>query len=183
MSENFAGWLPAGVQRRQAVEDQAERREARQAERDRADRQEQAAERALGAYRAAAEARGESIGAVELATGQGLGRGLDDIFSDAIAAADHEDARQAARAHREAGIEPEHIMVGRSDGWPSSAYEAGRMVRQAGQLHRDLVMTQAREASRRGRFGEHAAAVRSEHTGTGREYDIGREYNTGFVIR
>src|SRR5260370_934013 len=78
------------------------------------------------------------------ARGGGLGGSVGDVFADAVAMADHEDARQAARAHREAGLEPEHVMVGRSDGWPSSEYELERTLRRAEDMHRELVAYRAR---------------------------------------
>jgi hypothetical protein len=172
-------WLPASVQRRIAVEEQAERRLARAADRERQDREESAHERAVGAYRAAAEARGEQVSALAIARGEGLGRSLQDVLGDATAAADHEDARQAARARREAGVEPDHVMVGRS-AWPESEYELGRLLREADELHRELVHAQARQASRQGRGAEHIeahrAAAQRAHDGDARRsgyYDAG----------
>jgi hypothetical protein len=136
-----AAWLPARVRRAQAAEDAAERREARRSEAARAEASDAAHDRHLGHYKAACELRGEHVSAMALATGEDIGRSLDDILADAIAAADHEDARQAARAHREAGLEPEHVEVGRSDGWP---YDLDRQLRQAEDNHRELVALRAR---------------------------------------
>ena len=161
------GWLPAGVQRRMAVEEQAERREARAAELERAEQAEQAHDKALGAYRAAAEARGETVSALALATGQGIGRSIEDVFADARLAADREDGRAAARRRHEDGdvvfIDREPRIQGASrSSWPSSSYEADRQLRQADQLHRDLVQTQSRMASRRGQAAEHVEAERAK---------------------
>jgi hypothetical protein len=139
----MAMWLPPRVARLQEAEDARERRETRREEAERAEAAEAAADKSLSAYRLAAEARGESVSAVALATGEGIGRSMADVFADAVAAADHEDARQGAKAKREAGIEPDHVMVGRSDGWPESAYQADRQIRRADELHRDLVRYKA----------------------------------------
>jgi hypothetical protein len=177
-------WLPASVQRRIAVEEQAERRLARAADRERQDREESAHERAVGAYRAAAEARGEQVPALAIARGEGLGRSLQDVLGDATAAADHEDARQAARAHREAGLEPAHVEVGRSDGWPSSSYELDRQLRQADELHHDRIAYRARLASRQGRSAEHIEAERAkaDHA-RGRDTRRSGYYDAGEITR
>jgi hypothetical protein len=135
-----AMWLPARVRAAQEAEERAEAREARRAEAARAEAAEAAADKGLGAYKAAAEMRGETVSAMALASGEEIGRSLEDVFADAIAAADHEDARQGARAKREAGIEPEHVEVGRSDGWP---YELDRQLAQAEENHRELVRWKA----------------------------------------
>jgi hypothetical protein len=145
-----AAWLPARVQRRIAAEEHAEAREARRSEAARVEAADAAREKSLGAYRAAAEARGETVSAMALATGEGIGRSMADVFADAIAAADHEDARQAAQARREAGLEPEHVVVGRS-AWPESEYVLDRQVSQLEDNHRELVRWKARL--------DHAAAI------------------------
>ena len=129
MSDDQAGfgvpsWLPPRLQRQLASLEAADALEARRAEHEREDRQEAAEERALQAYRQAAEMRGDVVSAVELATGQGTGRTLDEIFGDAIAHADREDARAAAREHRD----DREVLVGRSDGWPGSEFELDRMI-------------------------------------------------------
>jgi hypothetical protein len=80
---------------------------------------------------------------MQLATGQDIGRSMPDIFADALAAGDREDARAAAIERRLAGS-GEFIGVSRSDGWPESPYEADRMLRRADDLHRDLVAVRAR---------------------------------------
>ncbi len=149
MSE-MAGWLPPAVARRVADDDAHERAQARRDEAERADQADACRENALAAYKTAAEARGEVVSAVQLATGEGIGRTTADIFGDAIAAADREDARTAARQRHEDGevvfIDREPVLHGasRSDGWPSSSYEADSMLRRARGLHSDLVRTMAR---------------------------------------
>jgi hypothetical protein len=167
MSEQTAGfgWLPASVQRRMAVEEQAERRAARDAEREREARREAAEDKALNAYKAAAEQRGEIVSALALATGQGIGRSIQDVFADARLAGEREDGRAAARQRHEDGevcyIDREPTIQGASrSAWPESEYEFDRQLRQAGELHRDLVMTQARLAARQGRSAEHIATQR-----------------------
>jgi hypothetical protein len=147
------GWLPPSVARRMAAEEQRERREAREAERARQAHAEAAQDRAVALYAAQAQARGEDLGAMQLASGRGLGRTVEETLADAVAAADHQDAREGARAKREAGAELAHVEVGhvevgrsagRPDGWPSSSYELERMIREAQGLHRDLVAVRAR---------------------------------------
>jgi hypothetical protein len=150
MSEQ-QGWalgdLPAGIQRRMAASDAAEAREGRAAEAEREARREAAHERALTAFRSAAEARGEYVSGVALATGQAGGRSLADIFAGVEAAADREDARLgAAERHQRDdwgyldGREPQ--LAARSS-WPGSEFEASRMIERAEDLHRDLIAYQA----------------------------------------
>lgn len=144
MSE-LSGWgdevrLPASVLARQAREEQAERVEAARAEREQADRVEAAEDRARMAYRNAAEGRGEAVGAMQMATGQGLGRSLADIFADAEASAAREDARAAARARRaEVFGDPSDSEAAEDrSGWPSSVREADRQLRRYEELRGDL---------------------------------------------
>ena len=169
-------WLPPSVARAQAFEDVAEARAARAERRARVDAAEAAHDGAVGAYMAGAAMRGEVVSAADVASGN-IGRSMADVFGDAIAAADHEDARQAAKAHREAGREPEHVMV-RSDGWPESSYELDRQLRRAGDLHRDRVMFEARLASRQGRAAGHIEALR-RNTST----SLAREVEQGTITR
>jgi hypothetical protein len=158
-------WLPASVQRRIAVEEQAERREARDAERAREARAEAAGDKALAAYRQQAEGRGEVLSAMALAAGEGIGRSIEAVLGDAMAAADREDARQRSRDRREdvCFIDAEPVIAGASrSAWPESEWELNRMLRQADELHHDLVMTQTRQASRAGRSAEHLEAERAK---------------------
>jgi hypothetical protein len=159
-------WLPPGVIRAQAIEDQAERREARRAEAARQERADGMAESGLAAYKAAAEGRGETVGAMAMATGEVPGRGLEDIFGAAVAAADREDARSAARESREDKhfVDSDVVLHGasRSDGWPGSSYELSRMIDQAQDLRRWMTMYEARLASRQGRGAEHIEALRAK---------------------
>jgi hypothetical protein len=155
-------WLPPALARRHAVEDAHERAEARRAKAERQDRDAERHERALASYRAAAEARGEVVSAMEVARGEVGGRELGDIFADAAAAGDREDARQASRDRREdvVFIDREPVIHGASrSAWPESEYELGRMLREAGELHRDRIAYEARQASRGGRAAEHLEAV------------------------
>ena len=149
MSETgLGGWIPPRAARLQAAEDARERQEARRAEAERADRAEQAHDAALSQYAAQAESRGEVISAIQLATGQGLGRTTADILADAQGAADREDARQASRDQREdvhyIGANEPTLHASRSDGWPGSSYEAARLLRRARDLHADLVAVRAK---------------------------------------
>ena len=156
-------WLPARVQRSIAAEEARERREERDAQRKRDERREQAHDRALSAYREAADARGEVVGAVALARGEDIGRDINDILGDARAAAEREDVRRASADRREdvfwIDAEPTIHGTSRSRG-PETLYEVERMVSQAEQLHRDRIAYEARVASRRGSFDEHQARVR-----------------------
>lgn len=172
-------WLPPSVQRRIADEDARERAAGKREEAVRADVADQAHDRALSAYRAAAEARGEVVSAVALATGADMGRTVGDVFADALAAAEREDGRAAARQRHEDGdtafIGGEPVIHGasRSDGWPESPWELDRMLRDAGQLHSDLVAHVARrdypaaeEAARAKSSLRHTAGTRSQSAGT-----------------
>jgi hypothetical protein len=140
-------WLPPRVQRNLIAEAAQEAAAARRAERARDDRADQANDRALAAYRDAAEQR-EYVSAVALATGQQeAGRTLQEVFAGALEASNREDARAAVREARERqGDVPLFVgegSIGRS-GWPASEYELDRQLRRASDLHRDLVAYQAR---------------------------------------
>ena len=105
------GWLPAVTRRWQYLEEQAERREAREAERERAARLERRHEEAVTAAVAAAELRGEFVGAVDRLSGDVGRRSVEQILEAARLAADRDDAIAVARATRE-GAQPVHIEVG-----------------------------------------------------------------------
>lgn len=143
MSENWAGWLPPSIARAQRLEDIAEARAERAAERARDDARAAAEDRAVAAYRAAAESRGDVVSALALAQGRDIGRSLGDVLADARAAAENEDARADARDRRQEWMGAAEPSIGRSS-WPSSEYELDRQIQRASDLHRDLVMFMAR---------------------------------------
>jgi hypothetical protein len=160
-------WLPPRVAARLADEEAHERAQARRDEAERADQAEKRHMSAVAAYKAAAEQRGEYVSAVAIARGEGIGRSVDDTLRDAAAAADREDARAAARDRR--GRDdvcyldaPEPTIHASRSAWPESSYELDRMLREARDLHTDLVHAQARLASRAGRIQEHLEAVRRD---------------------
>jgi hypothetical protein len=167
-----------------AAEDAHERAEARRAEAERADRADKSHEQSLAAYRAAAEQRGEVVSALALASGEVAGRSLAEVFADALDASAHEDARTAARERRESGevvFIDEPVIHGASrSAWPESERELDRMLRRAADLHTDLVMTQQREASRRGRGAEHIEAHRAAAE-RGHERDARRSQPTSVL--
>jgi pyruvate/2-oxoglutarate dehydrogenase complex dihydrolipoamide acyltransferase (E2) component len=153
MTDELAGfgvpsWLPGRVQRAMAAEAAAERKEAREAEQQREARQEEAHDKALSLYRSQAEERGEVVSAVALATGQVAGRSIEDVFASAIAGADQTDARVKAQEKPDNVClidAPEPVIHGaRRSGWPSSEYEADRMLRRAADLHTDLMAYRTR---------------------------------------
>jgi hypothetical protein len=154
-----ASWLPSSVQRRLAVEDRTEAREAKAEEQAREARHDERREAGLAAYRAGCEQRGEVVSAMTLATGQDIGRSMSDIFTDARAAGDREDARAAALERRLGGGEDvlwQEYETSRSD-WPSSEYLAARMIAQADELHRARVAYMARHS-----YGAAEEAARSK---------------------
>jgi hypothetical protein len=166
------GWLPASVRRRQAVEEQAERRAERAQRAEQADRVEQAHDRAVAAYMAGAAQRGETVSAMDAATGN-IGRTLAEVLSGATGElADR--IPKGERGPRDYEILGAGEPVIRSrrydDGWPSSSYECDSMLRRAENLHRDLVMTQQRIAGAAGRGAEHVEAERAKaERGHGRD--------------
>jgi hypothetical protein len=140
-------WLPLAAQRNLIHEAAQQRADAARAEKARDARNEAAHEQALQAYRQAAEARGEYVSALELAAGEVTGRTVADVFASALEAAEHEDARAAARERRERQGEVPVLVgepsIGRS-GWPASEYEFDRQLQRASDLHRDFVAYMAR---------------------------------------
>lgn len=169
-----ADWLPDRVRRAQAIEAQREAREGRDAERARQERADTGHDRALAAYRAGADQRGEEVTAMALATGQDIGRTLGDVLGDAQLAAEREDGRATARERHQrddveyiGGAEP-RIHASRSD-WPESEYELGRMIREAQDSRSWIAGYRTRVASRRGQAAEHIeaerAAARRAHEG------------------
>jgi hypothetical protein len=95
-----------------AQADAREAAEAKRAEVEREARNEEVQAQAVEFYRQQAEARGEDITALDVATGRLSGRSLAEIFADASEAANRADAVAAARASREAGTAPVHVFVG-----------------------------------------------------------------------
>lgn len=183
-----ASWLPTRVQRAQMAEAQAEAREARRADRERQDRADKLAESALVAYRNAAEVRGEYVSALDLATGNVPGRTVADIFAGARAAAEREDAIAAARQRRQDGsgewIGAAEPRIGRSDGWPQSAYLADRMITQASDLHRARIAYETRHGYRSaaGEMAERAAQRQAEQAESAR-YRAQQGYTYGEITR
>jgi len=87
---------------------------AREAEAEQEAHREALHQRALSLYAQQAEARGELLSAVALATGQVPGRTIGDILAAAVASADREDMVTEARLRREGHGDPEplHVEVG-----------------------------------------------------------------------
>jgi hypothetical protein len=140
-----SSWLPVRVQRALAAADAAERREARHAEAARADAADAAREKSLAAYKAAAELRGEVVSAVALASGEVAGRTVADVFADARAAGDRDDARAAARDRRDELVYVDEPVIHAGRSAPLVAeYALDRQLRRADELHRDLVALRAR---------------------------------------
>jgi hypothetical protein len=110
----FAGQLPPRVAARLMAEDAREAVESRRSSEAREFAAEQWRDRNMAMAREQAEARGEVISAMALATGQVPGRTVADIFRSALAASEREDAVDAARLHRYGHGEPEklHVFVG-----------------------------------------------------------------------
>jgi hypothetical protein len=104
----FAGQLPPRIAAQIAREDAREAVETRRSAEARELAAEQWRDRNMAMAREQAEARGEVISAMALATGQVPGRTVADIFRSALAASEREDAIAAARASRE-GTQPVHI--------------------------------------------------------------------------
>jgi hypothetical protein len=174
-------WLPQQVQRRMHAEAVSEARTARRAERERESRHERAEELARAAYREAAEARGEYVSALALASGEVAGRTVAEVLAGALAAAGHEDARSAAREARAAQGEVPVVfgepVIGRS-GWPASEYECARQLERASDLHRDLVVYRAR---RNYPAAEEAARAKSAYAQRGSVQALGSV--TGDITR
>jgi len=112
----MSGWdeagLPPRVARMVAQADAREAVEAKRAQAEREARNEAVHAEVVEFYRQLAEARGEDITALEVATGRVSGRSLADIFADAQQAGDFEDAVAAARAARETGSGPVPVFAG-----------------------------------------------------------------------
>ena len=112
----MSGWdeagLPPRVARMVAQADAREAVEAKRAQAEREARNEAVHAEVVEFYRQQAEARGEDITALEVATGRVSGRSLADIFADAQQAGDFEDAVAAARAARETGSGPVPVFAG-----------------------------------------------------------------------
>jgi len=108
VSDDLAGFgvpdfLPLATRRALHAEEIREHREAKEAEAERERRAEARRSANLAMFKDMAEARGQHISAMELASGQVAGRTLGDIFAEASAMADMADAREAARERRDSG--------------------------------------------------------------------------------
>jgi len=98
----FALLLPQRSLRAIQAEDRAERRQQRETERLRAVRAEESHNKALLAYQQAAAERGEDVSVADVLAGN-AGRSIADVFADALAMADAQDARARAREQHVAG--------------------------------------------------------------------------------
>jgi hypothetical protein len=114
-----AGWglpdfLPPRVVRRALRDDARETIAARQAEEERERLAEARHSRAVALHCEMAEARGEDISAVAIATGRFSGRSVLDILAAAGAAGDRQDVIDQARLYREGAGDPAplHVEVG-----------------------------------------------------------------------
>jgi len=96
-------FLPLATRRALHAEEIREHREAKEAEAERERLAEAHRSSNLAMFKDMAEARGQHISAMELASGQVAGRTLGDIFAEASAMADMADAREAARERRDSG--------------------------------------------------------------------------------
>jgi hypothetical protein len=108
VSDDYAGFglpdfLPLATRKALQAEQAREHREAREAEAERELQIEARRSADLAMFRDQAEARGQHVSAMELATGQVAGRTIEDIFAEATVMADMADAREAARERREDG--------------------------------------------------------------------------------
>jgi hypothetical protein len=98
-----AGWLPLSVRRAWADEERAEAEQARQAKRDLEERCEARRAADLTFVTQQAEARGEVVSPLAMATGHVAGRNASQVLADALAASDREDARAEFEANRKRG--------------------------------------------------------------------------------
>jgi hypothetical protein len=108
VTETTAGWgiaaeLPVAIQRRMVLAEAEEHRIEREQAAERERLAEQRRQRAMTLAVQQAEARGEYVSALAIATGQVQGRTFEQIFAAAAEAGDREDQIAAARANREAG--------------------------------------------------------------------------------
>jgi hypothetical protein len=137
-------------------------REARDAEREREQRAEIKRSAALAMYKDQAEARGEHVSALALATGQVTGRSTAEIFAAATAMADMDDAREAARQRR-ADSERLNLCfpgmpVSRSEPKTPEDREVANILRHYQEIHGDtgvidraIIASEARKALQRDR--------------------------------
>jgi hypothetical protein len=96
-------WLPLSVRRAQAAEARAEAQQARVAERALAERAEARRSADLAMFASEAEARGEYVDPMALATGLVTGRSLADVLESARLASECEDARAETEERRRRG--------------------------------------------------------------------------------
>lgn len=104
-------WLPPSIQRRAALDDAREAREARAAEAERERAIEARREQALSDYAAGANLRGEALDVMALAAGRVPHRTVSDVLTAAAAAAEADDRRDEMHAWRNGHGEPEKIHV------------------------------------------------------------------------
>jgi phosphopantothenoylcysteine synthetase/decarboxylase len=164
MTGDLAGFgipdfLPLATRKAMRADEIREAREARDAERERDQRAEASRSANLALYKDQAEARGEHVSALDLATGNVAGRTPADIFAAAAAMADMEDARQAAQQRRENG-ERLNLCFGETSRSTRPLSKDEREIENtmrryrevhadAGIIERELVRYEARQAQRR----------------------------------
>jgi hypothetical protein len=146
VTELDLSWLPAGVARRQALDEAQHSRElareesARKKESER--RAEDAYDKAVAAHMADSIARGEPVGALDVMRG-GIGRTVSEVLT-----ANAELADRVPKEHRDpvnyVGDTGAPVQRSRGDGWPSSEYQVDSLLARADRLHRDFVAARAR---------------------------------------
>ena len=113
-------------------------------------------------------------------------RPVTDVLTDAREAAEDADARSAARDRREELLGFDEGRIGRSDGWPSTAYAADTMIGRAQQLHSDLLAYRARRNYPAALDAARAKAGRGNVARSGDggySGEIYRTTDTGFTVR
>lgn len=133
-----ASWLPASVQRAQALEDIAEARAERAAERERISRAEAAHDAAVAAHLASAAMRGEYPAPMDVAAGN-VGRDLMDVLAAARGDLERDYAPTPVADERFVNGEALTASVQRA-----AEYDLDRQLRRAQQLHDDLTAVRAR---------------------------------------
>jgi hypothetical protein len=167
MTAELAGFgipafLPLATRKALQADEIREAREARDAEREREQQAEARRSADLAMFKDQAEARGEHVSALALATGQVAGRTVAEIVTEAAARADIEDARAEARQRRADGERlnlcfPE-VPVARSQPRSAEGREIASLLRHYSELHADASVIEraqfasaARKALRRDR--------------------------------
>jgi hypothetical protein len=163
-------WLPLSVQRAQRAEERAEAQQARESARALAERVESRRAADVAMFASEAEARGEYVDPVALATGRVTGRSAADVLESARMASEWQDAEAEREERRKRGERLQFVGLledpSARGGVPMT--ETRRAIERTSERFAASVAASQEAQRRRGELEDVVPAVRAPHWASGR---------------